>query len=124
MATAFKWSPLLLQFDSATLFGWIGCRIVCRSFSYCSLNHCPNGIRLTAMVSRLLVSRIICIGVLSVENHRLCSCENNLPVKFRTLPLTISANSMAEIPICVARRSNLRRSANAETNDKLLKSSN
>ena len=63
------------------------------------------------MVSRLSLSRRICRGVLSVANHRLCSEENSRPVKFTILPLISSANSIAESPICLARRSNLRRLA-------------
>ena len=92
-------------------FGWIGCRIDCRSLSYCSPNHWLRGIRFAVKVSRLSLSRRICRGVLSVANHRLCSEENSRPVKFRTLPLINSAKSIAESPICLARRSNLRRLA-------------
>ena len=92
-------------------FGCIGCRIDCRSLSYCSLNHWLRGIRFAVKVSRLSLSRKICKGVLSVANHRLCSEENSRPVKFTILPLISSANSIAERPICLARRSNLRRLA-------------
>ena len=91
------------------LFGWIGWRIDCRSLSYCSLNHWLRGILFAVKVSRLSLSRRICKGVLFVANHRLCSEENSRPVKFTILPLISSANSIAERPICLAKRSNLRR---------------
>ena len=90
-------------------FGWIGCRIDCRSLSYCSLNHWLRGIRFAVRVSRLSLSCKICNEVFSVANHRLYSEENSRPVKFTILPLISSANSIAESPICLARRSNLRR---------------
>ena len=67
------------------LFGCIGCRIDCRSLSYCSLNHWLRGIRFAVRVSSLSLSRRICRGVLSVANHRLCSEENSRPIKFPTL---------------------------------------
>ena len=97
------------NFIPLLFFGWIGCRIDCLSLSYCSLNHWLKGIRFAVRVSRLSLSCRICKGVLSVANHRLCSVENSRPVKFTILPLNSSANSIAESPICLARRSNLRR---------------
>ena len=99
------------SFIPLPFFCWIGCRIDCRSLSYCSLNHWLRGIRFAVKVSRLSLSRRICKGVLSVANHRLCSEENSRPVKFTILPLISSAKSIAESPICLARRSNLRRLA-------------
>ena len=69
------------------------------------------GIRFTVRVSRLSLSRRIYKEVLSVANHLLCSEENSRPVKFTILPLISSANSIADSPICLARRSNLRRLA-------------
>ena len=102
-------SLLDYNFIPLLLFGCIGWRIDCRNLSYCSLNHWLRGILFAVKVSRLSLSRKICKGVLSVANHRLCSEENSRPVKFTILPLISSANSIAESPICLARRSNLRR---------------
>ena len=111
MATVFWVAIVIYSFIPRFLLGCIGWRNDCRSLSYCSLNHWLIGIRFAVKVSRLLLSRRICKGVLSVANHRLCSEENSRPVMFTILPLISSANSIAESPICLARRSNLRRLA-------------
>ena len=111
MATTWCGRHCCLKFQ-ASVFLWLNRqRIDCRSLSYCSLNHWLRGIRFAVRVSRLSLSRRICKGVLSVANHRLCSEENSLPVKFSPRPLINSAKSIAESPICLARRSNLRRLA-------------
>ena len=79
-------SPLIIySFIPLLFFGCTGCRIDCRSLSYCSLNHWLRVIRFAVRVSRLSLSRRICKGVLSVANHRLCSEENSRPVKFTIL---------------------------------------
>ena len=109
--TAFSIAISINTYSSIPLlfFGCTGCRTDCRSLPYCSLNHWLRGILFAVSVSRLSLSRRICRGVLSVANHRLCSEENSRPVKFTILPLISSANSIAESPICLARRSNRRR---------------
>ena len=109
MATVFWVAIVIYSFIPRFLLGCIGWRNDCRSLSYCSLNHWLRGILFAVKVSRLSLSRRICKGVLSVANHLLCSEENSRPVKFTILPLNSSANSIAESPICLARRSNRRR---------------
>ena len=58
-----QWRPLdavaiaVYNFIPLLFFGCIGCRIDCRSLSYCSLNHWLRGIRFAVKVSRLSLSR-------------------------------------------------------------------
>ena len=56
-------------------FGCIGCRIDCRSLSYCSLNHWLRGIRFAVKVSHLSISCII--------YNRLDNLKSNPPAVLR-----------------------------------------
>mgnify|MGYP003223672568 CR=1 FL=1 len=67
--------------------GITGCRMLCRSFSNCSLNHSPMGRKSTVRMNLPLSENTLALTSFAM-NFRLCSSEYNSPLYSMGLPVS------------------------------------